>query len=227
MALEIHNYIWSGKRLVQVESQPNHIDGVLDIIQDVRNSSNLDWEDILSAHYECKEDSTITFYEGESAGAGNPGIWTYVVYDCLEGEEKVIYKPNIDTLSALLGVQRGIQERKKSMLLLPCAENAVVDINKLRGYCLNPEHKDGKHKARLFLSMLGMTADDAEELRQILLDIVRTQEVILNRKDEFGQRYTLDFLLEWKDKCAMLRCGWIIESDSETPKLTTCYPLIP
>jgi hypothetical protein len=112
------------------------------------------------------------------------------------------------------------------MLLLPHAENAVVDISKLRGYCLNPEHKDGKHKARLFLSMLGMTADDAEELRQILLDIVRTQEVILNRKDEFGQRYTLDFLLEWKDKCAMLRSGWIIEPDSEIPKLTTCYPLI-
>ncbi len=27
---------------------------------------------------------------------------------------------------------------------LPYAENAVVDILKLRDYCLNPEHDDGK-----------------------------------------------------------------------------------
>jgi hypothetical protein len=35
-------------------------------------------------------------------------------------------------------------------MLIPDAENAVVDIRKLRDYCLNLEHDDGKHKARLF-----------------------------------------------------------------------------
>jgi hypothetical protein len=50
-------------------------------------------------------------------------------------------------------------------MLIPNAENAIVDIRKLRDYCLNPEHENGKHKARLFASILGMTADDAEELR--------------------------------------------------------------
>ncbi|WP_212718217.1 MULTISPECIES: DUF6883 domain-containing protein [unclassified Synechocystis] len=54
---------------------------------------------------------------------------------------------------------------------LPYAENAVVDIHKLRDYCLNPKHDDGKHKAHLFLLSLGMTASHAEELRQILLQI--------------------------------------------------------
>jgi hypothetical protein len=33
MPLEIHNYVWTGERLVQIESQPNHINGVLDVIQ--------------------------------------------------------------------------------------------------------------------------------------------------------------------------------------------------
>jgi hypothetical protein len=173
MPLGIHNYVWSGARLVQVESQPSHIDGVLEIVQDVRRSSNLDWEDIYSAHYECEEDGTITFYEGENAEAGNPGVWTYVVYDCPEDSEEVVLNPTIDVLAALLKVKRGIQERKNTRInLLPYAENAVVDIRKLRDYCLNPEHKDGKHKARLFVATLGMTADNAEELRQILLDIV-------------------------------------------------------
>jgi hypothetical protein len=110
-------------------------------------------------------------------------------------------------------------------MLIPNAKNAVVDIRKLRDYCLNLEHDDGKHKARLFSSILGMTADDAEELRQILLEVVKTHEVRLGRQDEFGQRYTLDFRIEWQNRNAILRSGWIVERGSEIPKLTTCYPL--
>ena len=110
-------------------------------------------------------------------------------------------------------------------MLVPNAENAVVDIRKLRDYCLNLEHDDGKHKARLFSSILGMTADNAEELRQTLLEVVKVQEAQLGRRDEFGQRYTLDFTVEWQNRSATLRSGWIIEHGSEIPKLTTCYPL--
>jgi hypothetical protein len=110
-------------------------------------------------------------------------------------------------------------------MLIPNAKNAVVDIRKLRDYCLNPEHDDGKHKARLFSSILGMTADNAEELRQILLEVIKTHEARLGRQDEFGQRYTLDFTIEWQNRSATLRSGWIIEHGSEIPKLTTCYPL--
>lgn len=110
-------------------------------------------------------------------------------------------------------------------MLIPNAENAAVDIRKLRDYCLSLEHDDGKHKARLFSSILGMTADNAEELRQILLEVVKVQEAQLGRRDEFEQRYTLDFTVEWQNRSATLRSGWIVEHGSEMPKLTTCYPL--
>jgi hypothetical protein len=110
-------------------------------------------------------------------------------------------------------------------MLIPHLENAVVDIRKLRDYCLNLEHDDGKHKARLFSSILGMTANDAEELRQILLEAIKTHEAQLGRVDNFGQRYTVDFTIEWQNKSARLRSGWIVEHDSDIPKLTTCYPL--
>jgi hypothetical protein len=50
----------------------------------------------------------------------------------------------------------------------PNAELAAVDIRKLRDYCLNPIHDEGKHKARLFASVLGMTSDDAKDLQNIL-----------------------------------------------------------
>ena len=226
MPLEIHNYVWSEKRLVQVETQPKHIDGVLDEIQNVRRSSDLDWEDIYSAYYEREEDGTITFYEGERAEAGSPGVRTYVVYDCLESEEGVVPNSSIDVLAALSKVQQGIEERKASIEnLLPYAENAVVDIRKLRDYCLNPNHDDGKHKARLFFSILGMAADDAKDLRKILLKIVKIQEARTGRQDAYGQRYTIDFTLEWQSKSATVRSGWIVENDSDIPRLTTCYPL--
>ena len=110
-------------------------------------------------------------------------------------------------------------------MLIPYAENAIVDVRKLRGYCLNFDHDDGKHKARLFLSILGMTDDNAEELCQILLEVVKLHDVTLGGLDQFGQRHTLDFAIEWHNRNGILRSGWIIEHGSEIPKLTTCYPL--
>ena len=92
-------------------------------------------------------------------------------------------------------------------MLIPNAEQAIVDIHKLRDYCLNLKHDDGKYKARLFASILDMTANDAEELRQILLEAVKTHEAQLGRQDKFGQRYTLDFQSEWQNRKATLRSG--------------------
>lgn len=110
-------------------------------------------------------------------------------------------------------------------MLIPNAENAIVDIRKLRDYCLNLEHDEGKHKALLFSMVFRMTANDAENLRQILLQVVKTHEAKLGRQDEFGQRYTLDFQLEWQDRSGIVRSGWIVEQGFDLPKLTTCYPL--
>lgn len=92
-------------------------------------------------------------------------------------------------------------------MLIPNAKNAVVDIRKLRNYCLNLEHDEGKHKARLFSAILEMTAENAEELRLILLEAVQVQDTQMGRRDEFGQRYTLDFTIEWQNKSATLRSG--------------------
>ena len=109
---------------------------------------------------------------------------------------------------------------------IPNAERAVVDLRKLRDYCLNPQHRRGKHKARLFTSLLGMNSDNAEELRNALLEAVRKQDAQLGDKDAYGQRYTLDFTLNWRDKQATIRSAWIIETNTDFPKLTTAFPLI-
>ena len=108
---------------------------------------------------------------------------------------------------------------------IPNAEHAEIDIRKLRDYCLNPEHPEGKHKARLFAAAFGMTAKDAEDLQEILSRVVMTENVVMGRRDEYGQRYVIDFMMEWRGRHALVRCGWIIENDSDIPRLTTCYPL--
>src|SRR5262249_16953343 len=58
----------------------------------------------------------------------------------------------------------------KNPMKLPNAENAFIDIAKLRDYCLNPNHPEGKHKARAFLEKLGLGRSDAELLRKIILE---------------------------------------------------------
>ena len=108
---------------------------------------------------------------------------------------------------------------------IPNAERAVVDIRKLRDYCLNPQHDKGKHKARLFTSLLGMDSGDAEELRNALLEAVKTKDAQLGKTDAYGQRYTLDFTLNWRGKQARIRSAWIIETGSDISKLTTVFPL--
>ncbi|WP_407894016.1 DUF6883 domain-containing protein [Scytonema sp. NUACC26] len=47
----------------------------------------------------------------------------------------------------------------------------------------------------------------------------------MGRRNKYGQRYMLDFLLEWQGRSETIRSGWIIEDGSDIPKLTTCYPL--
>lgn len=71
----------------------------------------------------------------------------------------------------------------RTLMKVPNAEHAIVDIRKLRDYCLNSMHEHGKHKARLFIAALGMTADDAEELRSTLLDAIKTHDAQLGRRD--------------------------------------------
>ena len=106
MALELHNFIWEEERLVQVETQPHHIAGVLAEVRQILEENELDWDEIYSAYYECEEDGTTTFYEAESADAGSPGIWTYMVYDCAAGEEKVVTNVDIDTLEPALKLRK-------------------------------------------------------------------------------------------------------------------------
>src|SRR5258706_9767268 len=113
------------------------------------------------------------------------------------------------------------------LMKLPNAEKAVVDIAKLRDYCLNPNHPEGKHKARTFLEKLDMRRDDAEGLRQLILDAILTMEATEQKPTEYGRRFVVDFEIERGRGMVLLRAAvrtaWIIRNEEDFPRLTTCF----
>ena len=106
---------------------------------------------------------------------------------------------------------------------LPKGERAIVDLRKLRDYCLNPDSPKGRHKARVFGAALGLRATDAPKLQAKLREIARTGDATLGELDLYGQRYTIDFEMATEGGKATIRSGWIVLRGKTAPRLTTCY----
>ena len=106
---------------------------------------------------------------------------------------------------------------------LPDGDRAVIDLAKLRDYCLNPDHPDGKHKARVFKAALGIGQKDAEWLRDQILQAASRRPAVLISETRFGDLYVLDFLLTTGSGSAVVRSGWIVRHGENSPRLTTCY----
>ncbi len=98
----------------------------------------------------------------------------------------------------------------------------MVDIAKLRDYCLDPQHEDGKHKARVFAAALGIGQRDAEWLRRYLLDAV-TREAAPVGQNLYGSLYVIDFRVSRLNRQAVIRSGWIVRRGEDFPRFTTCY----
>jgi hypothetical protein len=105
------------------------------------------------------------------------------------------------------------------------ASGAVVDIAKLRDYCLNLDHPRGRHKARVFGAALGLTADHAEDLRDALLEAAKAEEASATDQDAYGQRYVVDFIMNGPGGAGRVRSSWIVRSGEDFPRLTSCYVL--
>ncbi len=127
MAIRLHNLIVSQKRYIQVENQPHHITGVFAKIMGSMSLRHCEFTEVQSGCYECEEDGTITFYQAEKTDTGNPGIWTYLVYECPEGEETVFRDSLIETTSSplqkLLAGQKLLQTTIDIHEYLQCQDN--------------------------------------------------------------------------------------------------------
>lgn len=108
---------------------------------------------------------------------------------------------------------------------LPSGGSALIDIAKLRDYCLNPNHPRGRHKARVFRAALGITALEAGELVDALATAARHGDAVIGASDTFGVRYIIDFGLKREGRSALVRSCWIILKGESRARFVTCYVL--
>lgn len=108
---------------------------------------------------------------------------------------------------------------------LPNSDRAVVDLEKLRNYCLDPNHPRGRFKARVFLAACGATAANAEDLQGALTNAAREFEAEPGKWDAYGRRYVIDFHYRGPTGIAPIRSVWIVRVSEDFPRLVTCYVL--
>jgi hypothetical protein len=108
---------------------------------------------------------------------------------------------------------------------LPGGADAIVEVSKLRDYCLDPYHPRGRHKARVFLSELALGQSDVDFLRAALLQAAREGDALPGEADVYGERYTIDFLVTHGGREAKVRSAWIILQGESAARLTSCFVL--
>ena len=95
---------------------------------------------------------------------------------------------------------------------------------KLEDYSLNPLHRDGRHKARVFASALGVTLENVHVLRAALLHAATTSDATESQGNNgFGEVYVLIFPLTTPQGTATVMSAWIVRHGEDFPRLTTCY----
>jgi hypothetical protein len=103
---------------------------------------------------------------------------------------------------------------------LPNGDRAQVDVRrKLIGYCLNKLHRTGRHKARVFESTLGITAENASLLAEALRLAARDSQAKVKDQSVDGTKYEIESLVTGPRGRALVRSGWIVETGSQIPRL--------
>ncbi len=114
------------------------------------------------------------------------------------------------------------------MALLPDAEKADIPRDKLADYVLNPEHETGRHKARVFRSALGFTAENWEDLRDQIATGVLSADISSVRVGLYGTRYSVPVMIEGTNgKSHEVITAWIVEEEGQRPRLTSAYVSLP
>jgi len=108
---------------------------------------------------------------------------------------------------------------------LPGAERAIVEIEKLENYCLDPTHPRGRHKARVFRDALAVTRNEAEMLRAWLIEGARRETAMELPSDQWGRRWQIDIPVRRQERRAVIRSLWIVRHGGDAPRLVTCWVL--
>lgn len=111
------------------------------------------------------------------------------------------------------------------MTLLPNLEQAVIPLEKLGSYALNANHPEGKHKARVFKSVLGVERRHAGTLSELIRTSLPKAPAEQHESTAFG-----DIWITWHEitglngERAIVTAAWIYKKEApHTPVLISCY----
>lgn len=108
---------------------------------------------------------------------------------------------------------------------LPRCEEAEIEQAKLTEYALNADHEaQGRDKARVFRSALGIERGDWEYLRDAILRSICATEVQRIDRSRYGFRYAVSNIeVEGLNgKTAPVATRWMVEGD-RPPRLSTTW----
>ena len=115
-------------------------------------------------------------------------------------------------------------------MLLPNAEQAVVERSKVTEYLLSPDHPDGRSKADFF-ARFGFRRQEWKVLAEALRAHGAAYPVARAVASIWGTRYSIDGELDCPDgRRPSVRTVWIVETleateDGEAPRLITAHPI--
>jgi uncharacterized protein DUF6883 len=104
---------------------------------------------------------------------------------------------------------------------IPGGDRAYVEPAKIAGYLLNPDHRLGQHKARVFAASLGLRLPDAESLISALKQAAIAADAEFQTADQYGARYTIRFIMDHVERSAEIISVWIIRPGEDFPRFVT------
>jgi hypothetical protein len=110
-------------------------------------------------------------------------------------------------------------------VILPHADVARVDREKIVDYLLASDHPEGSGKA-VFFSRFGFTIRDWQILADALKDHARRYAVNETEETVFGTKYRIDGPISCPDgRSPVIRSVWILDAGTHFPRRITAHPL--
>ncbi|MBS4029500.1 MAG: hypothetical protein KGZ58_12800 [Ignavibacteriales bacterium] len=101
--------------------------------------------------------------------------------------------------------------------------DVYISVEKLKEYCLNNEHSEGKHKARIFKTTLDIDENNVEELVTLLEESCKQNDAEFIFENRFGKHYRIDYEVQGLFKKEMLRSFWMIPQNTTEARLISCF----
>ena len=109
-------------------------------------------------------------------------------------------------------------------MVLPNADRAQVDLEKLKRYLLSQTHPIGRSKARFFRG-IGFDESNLAILEQGLSTIAKAGKVVETVPSIHGTKYIVDGSITTPSGDQVeLRTIWIVDSGHTHPRFVTAYP---